>query len=246
MIKLSVSDRPLTFLISSSRESFQTNRTPSPSIPSQTLSVGLLWIVTLTLTFSTVYLPDAWHYKYISVSAEFLYVWPAISKIIFTSAIFWSIYSSAFGYNRVLKRILSCHFMICMSRMSMSIVTCQFFYLWVYLGSRRDLIRLTWFDLLREGILAFFLCWFIGFLVHLFIEAPMISLLYTAFGLRRRTELTEKAKALHEAELKERQMLKTMRNSVRPAVLDENSNVHADRNGAISNPDPKAANLTYN
>ena len=201
--------------------------------------MGFLWIFTLTLTFSTVYLPDLWHYDYVSVSAEFLYVWPAISKIIFTSAIFWSVYSSAFGHNRVLKRILSCSFMVCMSRMSMSIATCQFFYLWFYLGTRRDLIRLTWFDLLREGVLAFFVCWLIGFLVHLFIEAPMVNLLYLAFGLRRRIELAEKAKALTEVELKEQQMLKLAK-----SVLDENSNVQEGKR-TITSSDANA-NLAYN
>ena len=188
----------------------------------------------MTLTFSTVYLPDLWHFNYISVNPVFLYVWPAISKIIFTSAIFWSVYSSAFGHNRVLKRILSCRFMISMSRMSMSIVTCQFFYLWYYLGSRRDLIRLTMFEMLREGVLAFFVCWFIGFLVHLFIEAPMVNLLYMAFGLRRRVELSEQAKA--EIKLKEQ-----ISEEIPESAVDENSNVKEDCKSAITSSDANAA-----
>lgn len=113
--------------------------------------------------------------------------------------------------------------MISMSRMSMSMVTCQFFYLWYYLGTRRDLIRLTVFDLMREGILAFFLCWFIGFLMYLFIEAPVVSVLYTILGLKRRTELTEKAKEVKEQVVEQPQIVKKEIVNEEPE-LDENAN----------------------
>ena len=116
--------------------------------------------------------------------------------------------------------------MIAISRMSMSIVTCQFFYLWYFLGSRRDIIRLTVFDLLREGILAFFVCLFIGFLMHLFIEAPIVNLLYTIFGLRRRIELTEKVKEESEkVELQKQIQIQTNEQILKEdQMVDENAN----------------------
>lgn len=123
--------------------------------------------------------------------------------------------------------------MITMSRMSMSIVTCQFFYLWYYLGTRRDLIRLTIFDLLREGVLAFFVCWFIGFLMYMFIEAPFVNLLYLVFGLRRRveikTELSEKEKEIQKLE-------QQINYDSKELDLDENANIKEDCKSAIIDP----------
>lgn len=124
-----------------------------------------------------------------------------------------------------------------MSRMSMSIVTCQFFYLWYYLGSRRDLIRLTIFDLLREGVLAFFICWFIGFLMYLFIEAPVVNLLYLVFGLRRRVELSKKDKEQKDTKFEE---------IVKESVLDENANIKEDCKSAIMDPALIKSQNTYN
>jgi len=186
------------------------------------LSTALVWIGSLTATLSAFYLPDLWHYGFIEVNDYFLYVWPVLTRILFITVIFWATYSTSFNYNLTFKRIMSCRFMITMSRMSMSMVTCQFFYLWYYLGTRRDLIRLTIFDLMREGILAFFLCWFIGFLMYLFIEAPCVNLLYTMFGLRRRVELTEK---LEETETDKLETSKEEKIMKEDSMLDENANV---------------------
>lgn len=205
--------------------------------------MALIWTSTLTLTLSVFYLPDLWHYGYMDVHSGLLYAWPAISRFLFISSIFWGMYSMSFGYNRTLKRILSCRFMISISRMSMSMVTCQFFYLFYYLGSRRDLIRLTMFELIREGVLAFFVCWFIGFLMYLFIEAPVVSVLYTLLGLRRRIELTEKVRELDEQAAKEQEAkeqaakeltakaekeLKEKIAKLAEPILDENANITGD------------------
>ena len=124
--------------------------------------------------------------------------------------------------------------MITISRMSMSIVTCQFFYLWYYLGTRRDLIRLTIFDLLREGILAFFVCWFIGFLMYMFIEAPVVNLLYLVFGLRRRVEIKAELSDKEKKILKLEQQIN--HENKEESVLDENANIKEDFKSAITDP----------
>lgn len=91
---------------------------------------------------------------------------------------------------------------------------------------------------MREGVLAFFVCWFIGFLVYLFIEAPLVNLLYTLFDLRRRIELIDKARevAEKERELKAKQLAEEVENNtgkqqkakLAEPILDENANICTD------------------
>lgn len=88
---------------------------------------------------------------------------------------------------------------------------------------------------MREGVLAFFICWFIGFLMYLFIEAPVVNVLYTMFGLRRRIELTDQANKQSELQNSKKETI-----IKEESTLDENANIKEDcKSGYVIDSDLK-------
>ena len=88
-----------------------------------------------------------------------------------------------------LRKALSLKWFMSWSRLSLVIPTYNFTYLHYSLASTRNISVFNAFSIFKELLIAFVLTWLIGHFVYLFFNAPIISILKTYFGSKRRRDI---------------------------------------------------------
>ena len=139
--------------------------------------------------------------------------WPVIEKLINVIPTFWIFYSVLVGYSgnffcfhliRVvpnnnicfyftqlgqLRQLFSSRFFIPWSRLSFTLIMCQFTFLLYALGSTRTIFPFNRMTGFKETFSGYIFTFIFGNFLFLFFDGPMTNIFKHYFGIKKRSEL---------------------------------------------------------
>lgn len=108
---------------------------------------------------------------------------------------------SLFGLDR-LRAILSLRFFVPWSRMSFSLIICQFTFLFYQLGSTRTVYHYNRMTALKEIFSGYFFTFVCGNFIFLFFEQPLTRVFQKVVGIKRRSEIVSESELKSDPEEK--------------------------------------------
>ena len=115
------------------------------------------------------------------------------SSKLFSSSKFGLLLNQTLSLLDRLRKILSLRFFVPWSRMSFSLIICQFTFLFYQLGSTRTVYHYNRMTAFKEAFSGFFFTFALGNFIFLFFEQPLTRVFQKVAGIKRRSEIASES-----------------------------------------------------